>query len=123
MALFASPDPTLPFAAGTRHTRARLVLIVRSPRTKEVGAVTHAVFAISRTSEGWVIRHDSEISPPYEGAESAFEAACAAAASAVKLGVDTTVTVDHGRSADNDAGRSALGETIFGADKGPTLWR
>lgn len=74
--------------------------------------MAHAVYTVSPTGNGWIIRHDSATSAPYEQLDAAFEAACKAAAGMLRQGFAATVTVERGTGLDRDRRRSPIGEAL-----------
>jgi hypothetical protein len=64
-----------------------------------------AVYRINRVSAGWMIQRDGSSCGPYELPEAAFHAAVAAAALAIKEGLDVTIALTFsGVEADSPAG-------------------
>jgi hypothetical protein len=56
-------------------------------------AMKEAVYRVEREGMGWMIHHDGSVRGPYELPEAAFEAAVATASSAIKEGLDVTITL------------------------------
>lgn len=83
--------------------------------------MAQAIYSISQTGGGWIIRHDDEVSKPYEMLESAFEAACAAASLALKQGLDATVSVDQTGSGAGALQRRPMGEALVHLEAGRTV--
>jgi hypothetical protein len=82
----------------------------------------YAIYTVSQTSRGWIVRHDGEASQPYETVGAAFEAACHAVSSKLEQGLDATVTIDHARRADDEFGRPANGATYTRLKGEPIPW-
>jgi hypothetical protein len=69
--------------------------------------MSNAVYTVSQTSRGWIVRHEGEASQPYETAGTAFEAACIAASLRIEQGSDATVSIEYARRADDGFGYQA----------------
>jgi hypothetical protein len=99
-----------------------LIAVIRLLQAEqEAFAMAQAIYSISQTGGGWVIRHDDEVSTPYEMLESAFEAACAAASLALKQGLDATVSVDQTGSGAGELHSRPLGEALVHPETGRTV--
>jgi len=82
-------------------------------KVRETIAMTYAIYTVSQTSRGWVVRHDGEASQPYETAGAAFEAACTAASLRIENGSDATVSIEYARRADDGFGQQANSAAYF----------
>jgi hypothetical protein len=61
--------------------------------------MSEAKYEITHSASGWVIKHDNELSEPYEMPEAAFEAAVTAASLSLRHRHDVVISLTHDRAA------------------------